>query len=151
MENPVFVSHLCLLTAIECGWETYFEIFVFKFLVLAKNLCNHWLALYVCYMFHGAVKWTTVAHICCILNIIFLTYHDIYRSKMLLFFFVQGSAFVIFPVQTVTTVDSKVVQLGYQDGRLLVSSLSRCYLCDTERWVPAWLPLWYTVLGGMTL
>lgn len=48
-------------------------------------------------------------------------------------FSVQGSAFVIFPVQTVTTVDSKVVQLGYQDGRLLVSSLSRCYLCDTER------------------
>uniref|UniRef100_A0A8C9X995 Hermansky-Pudlak syndrome 5 protein homolog n=1 Tax=Sander lucioperca TaxID=283035 RepID=A0A8C9X995_SANLU len=44
-----------------------------------------------------------------------------------------GSAFVIFPVQTVTTVDSRVVQLGYQDGRLLVSSLSRCYLCDTER------------------
>ncbi|CAF95692.1 unnamed protein product, partial [Tetraodon nigroviridis] len=41
--------------------------------------------------------------------------------------------FVIFPVQTVTTVDSRVVQLGYQDGRLLVSSLSRCYLCDTER------------------
>lgn len=40
---------------------------------------------------------------------------------------------VIFPVQTVTTVDSRVVQLGYQDGRLLVSSLSRCYLCDTER------------------
>uniref|UniRef100_A0A8C9VEM0 Hermansky-Pudlak syndrome 5 protein homolog n=1 Tax=Scleropages formosus TaxID=113540 RepID=A0A8C9VEM0_SCLFO len=45
----------------------------------------------------------------------------------------KGSAFVIFPVQTITTVDSKVVQLGYQDGRLLVSSLSRCYLCDTER------------------
>uniref|UniRef100_A0A669E8A5 Hermansky-Pudlak syndrome 5 protein homolog n=1 Tax=Oreochromis niloticus TaxID=8128 RepID=A0A669E8A5_ORENI len=44
-----------------------------------------------------------------------------------------GSAFVIFPVQTVTTVDSKVVQLGYQDGRLLVSSLTRCYLCDTEK------------------
>uniref|UniRef100_A0A8D3API6 Hermansky-Pudlak syndrome 5 protein homolog n=1 Tax=Scophthalmus maximus TaxID=52904 RepID=A0A8D3API6_SCOMX len=42
-------------------------------------------------------------------------------------------AFVIFPVQTVTNVDSRVVQLGYQDGRLLVSSLSRCYLCDTER------------------
>ncbi|MEQ2166046.1 hypothetical protein GOODEAATRI_023526 [Goodea atripinnis] len=36
----------------------------------------------------------------------------------------KGSAFVIFPVQTVTTVDSRVVQLGYQDGRLLVSSLS---------------------------
>nr|XP_043891940.1 Hermansky-Pudlak syndrome 5 protein [Solea senegalensis] len=45
----------------------------------------------------------------------------------------KGSAFVMFPVQTITTVDSKVVQLGYQDGRLLVSSLSRCYLCDTER------------------
>ncbi|KAF7659859.1 hypothetical protein LDENG_00292180 [Lucifuga dentata] len=45
----------------------------------------------------------------------------------------KGSAFVIFPVQTITTVDSKVVQLGYQDGHLLVSSLSRCYLCDTER------------------
>ncbi|XP_070828984.1 Hermansky-Pudlak syndrome 5 protein [Chaetodon trifascialis] len=45
----------------------------------------------------------------------------------------KGSAFVIFPVQTVTTVDSRVVQLGYQEGRLLVSSLSRCYLCDTER------------------
>uniref|UniRef100_UPI0037E87C1E Hermansky-Pudlak syndrome 5 protein n=1 Tax=Semicossyphus pulcher TaxID=241346 RepID=UPI0037E87C1E len=45
----------------------------------------------------------------------------------------KGSAFVIFPVQTVTTVDSRVVQLGYQDGRLTVSSLSRCYLCDTER------------------
>ncbi|XP_076026964.1 BLOC-2 complex member HPS5 isoform X2 [Genypterus blacodes] len=45
----------------------------------------------------------------------------------------KGSGFVIFPVQTITNVDSKVVQLGYQDGRLLVSSLSRCYLCDTER------------------
>nr|XP_057931098.1 Hermansky-Pudlak syndrome 5 protein [Doryrhamphus excisus] len=45
----------------------------------------------------------------------------------------KGSGFVIFPVQTVTTVDSKVVQLGFQEGRLLVSSLSRCYLCDTER------------------
>ncbi|KAK5927908.1 hypothetical protein CgunFtcFv8_013016 [Champsocephalus gunnari] len=45
----------------------------------------------------------------------------------------KGSTFVIFPVQTVTTVDSRVVQLGYQDGRLLVSSLSRCYLCDTDR------------------
>uniref|UniRef100_A0A3P9IRT5 Hermansky-Pudlak syndrome 5 protein homolog n=1 Tax=Oryzias latipes TaxID=8090 RepID=A0A3P9IRT5_ORYLA len=45
----------------------------------------------------------------------------------------KGSAFVIFPVQTVTTVDSRVVQLGCQDGRLLVSSLSRCYLADTER------------------
>ncbi|XP_035251534.1 Hermansky-Pudlak syndrome 5 protein isoform X1 [Anguilla anguilla] len=45
----------------------------------------------------------------------------------------KGSAFVIFPVQTITTVDSRVVQLGFQDNRLLVSSLSRCYLCDTER------------------
>ncbi|XP_037109390.1 Hermansky-Pudlak syndrome 5 protein [Syngnathus acus] len=45
----------------------------------------------------------------------------------------KGSGFVMFPVQTVTTVDSKVVQLGYQDGRLLVSSLTRCYLCDTEK------------------
>ncbi|XP_076846999.1 BLOC-2 complex member HPS5 [Brachyhypopomus gauderio] len=45
----------------------------------------------------------------------------------------KGSAFVIFPVQTITTVDSRVVQLGYLEGRLLVSSLSRCYLCDTER------------------
>ncbi|XP_066525457.1 Hermansky-Pudlak syndrome 5 protein [Hoplias malabaricus] len=45
----------------------------------------------------------------------------------------KGSAFVIFPVQTVTTVDSRVVQLGYLEGHLLVSSLSRCYLCDTER------------------
>ncbi|KAK7892111.1 hypothetical protein WMY93_024074 [Mugilogobius chulae] len=45
----------------------------------------------------------------------------------------KGSAFVIFPVQTVTTVDSKVVQLGFQDGRLLVSSLGRCYICDTEK------------------
>lgn len=50
-----------------------------------------------------------------------------------LVFCLQGSAFVIFPIQTVTTVDSRVVQLGYHDGRLLVSSLSRCYLCDTER------------------
>lgn len=53
-------------------------------------------------------------------------------------FVVQGSGFVMFPVQTVTTVDSKVVQLGYQDSRLLVSSLSRCYLCDTEKWVGLW-------------
>ncbi|KAM3870325.1 BLOC-2 complex member HPS5 [Diretmus argenteus] len=45
----------------------------------------------------------------------------------------KGSAFVMFPVQTITTVDSRVVQLGHQDGRLLVSSLSRCYLCDTDR------------------
>ncbi|XP_077066107.1 BLOC-2 complex member HPS5 [Siphateles boraxobius] len=45
----------------------------------------------------------------------------------------KGSGFVIFPVQTITTVDSRVVQLGYTDGHLMVSSLSRCYLCDTER------------------
>ncbi|XP_062859376.1 Hermansky-Pudlak syndrome 5 protein isoform X2 [Trichomycterus rosablanca] len=45
----------------------------------------------------------------------------------------KGSGFVIFPVQTITTVDSRVVQLGYLEGRLLVSSLTRCYLCDTER------------------
>ncbi|XP_017340973.1 Hermansky-Pudlak syndrome 5 protein isoform X1 [Ictalurus punctatus] len=45
----------------------------------------------------------------------------------------KGSAFVIFPVQTITTVDSRVVQLGYLEGHLLVSSLSRCYLCDTDR------------------
>ncbi|XP_066556926.1 BLOC-2 complex member HPS5 [Amia ocellicauda] len=45
----------------------------------------------------------------------------------------KGAAFVMFPVQTITTVDSHVVQLGFLDGRLLVSSLSRCYLCDTER------------------
>ncbi|KAL0968832.1 hypothetical protein UPYG_G00272470 [Umbra pygmaea] len=45
----------------------------------------------------------------------------------------KASSFVIFPVQTITTVDSRVVQLGYMDGRLLVSSLSRCYLCDTDR------------------
>uniref|UniRef100_A0A8C1T0F3 Hermansky-Pudlak syndrome 5 protein homolog n=1 Tax=Cyprinus carpio TaxID=7962 RepID=A0A8C1T0F3_CYPCA len=45
----------------------------------------------------------------------------------------KGSAFVMFPVQTITTVDSRVVQLGYSDGHLVVSSLSRCYLCDTER------------------
>ncbi|XP_016358438.1 Hermansky-Pudlak syndrome 5 protein homolog [Sinocyclocheilus anshuiensis] len=45
----------------------------------------------------------------------------------------KGSAFVMFPVQTITTVDSHVIQLGYSDGHLVVSSLSRCYLCDTER------------------
>uniref|UniRef100_A0A672K2K9 HPS5-like beta-propeller domain-containing protein n=1 Tax=Sinocyclocheilus grahami TaxID=75366 RepID=A0A672K2K9_SINGR len=45
----------------------------------------------------------------------------------------KGSAFVMFPVQTITTVDSHVVQLGYSDGHLVVSSLSCCYLCDTER------------------
>ncbi|XP_057183422.1 Hermansky-Pudlak syndrome 5 protein isoform X2 [Triplophysa rosa] len=45
----------------------------------------------------------------------------------------KGSAFVIFPVQTITTADSRVVQLGCVDGHLVISSLSRCYLCDTER------------------
>ncbi|XP_052570266.1 BLOC-2 complex member HPS5 isoform X3 [Peromyscus californicus insignis] len=44
-----------------------------------------------------------------------------------------AAAFVMFPVQTITTVDSCVVQLDYLDGRLLVSSLTRCFLCDTER------------------
>ncbi|CAH7460024.1 Hps5 [Phodopus roborovskii] len=44
-----------------------------------------------------------------------------------------AAAFVMFPVQTVTTVDSCVVQLDYLDGRLLVSSLTRSFLCDTER------------------
>ncbi|XP_027388532.1 Hermansky-Pudlak syndrome 5 protein isoform X3 [Bos indicus x Bos taurus] len=39
----------------------------------------------------------------------------------------------MFPVQTITTVDSCVVQLDYLDGRLLVSSLTRSFLCDTER------------------
>ncbi|XP_036181496.1 Hermansky-Pudlak syndrome 5 protein isoform X6 [Myotis myotis] len=41
--------------------------------------------------------------------------------------------FVMFPVQTITTVDSCVVQLDYLDGRLLISSLTRSFLCDTER------------------
>ncbi|NXY81590.1 HPS5 protein, partial [Alcedo cyanopectus] len=48
----------------------------------------------------------------------------------------QGKAaatFVMFPVQIITTVDSRVVQLDYLDGRLLISSLTRAYLCDTER------------------
>ncbi|XP_051660334.1 BLOC-2 complex member HPS5 isoform X1 [Manacus candei] len=48
----------------------------------------------------------------------------------------QGKAaatFVMFPVQIITTVDSRVVQLDYLDGRLLISSLTRTYLCDTER------------------
>ncbi|XP_066465608.1 BLOC-2 complex member HPS5 [Tiliqua scincoides] len=43
------------------------------------------------------------------------------------------TAFVMFPVQIITTVDSHVVQLDYLDGRLLISSLTRSYLCDTER------------------
>ncbi|NXS12078.1 HPS5 protein, partial [Neodrepanis coruscans] len=48
----------------------------------------------------------------------------------------QGKAaatFVMFPVQIITTVDSRVVQLDFFDGRLLISSLTRTYLCDTER------------------
>ncbi|XP_017931596.2 Hermansky-Pudlak syndrome 5 protein [Manacus vitellinus] len=48
----------------------------------------------------------------------------------------QGKAaatFVMFPVQIITTVDSRVVQLDYLDGRLLISSLTHTYLCDTER------------------
>ncbi|XP_060119200.1 BLOC-2 complex member HPS5 [Heteronotia binoei] len=48
----------------------------------------------------------------------------------------QGKAttsFVMFPVQIIATVDSRVVQLDYLDGRLLISSLTRSYLCDTER------------------
>ncbi|XP_006892090.1 PREDICTED: Hermansky-Pudlak syndrome 5 protein [Elephantulus edwardii] len=44
-----------------------------------------------------------------------------------------ATAFVMFPVQTITTVDSSIVQLDYLDGRLLISSLTRSYLCDTER------------------
>ncbi|XP_032494918.1 Hermansky-Pudlak syndrome 5 protein isoform X4 [Phocoena sinus] len=44
-----------------------------------------------------------------------------------------AAAFVMFPVHTITTVDSCVVQLDYLDGRLLISSLTRCFLCDTER------------------
>ncbi|XP_043826730.1 Hermansky-Pudlak syndrome 5 protein isoform X2 [Dromiciops gliroides] len=43
------------------------------------------------------------------------------------------ATFVMFPVQTITTVDSRIVQLDYLDGRLLVSSLTRSFLCDTER------------------
>eukprot|EP00062_Callorhinchus_milii_P003516 gi/632940921/ref/XP_007885591.1/ PREDICTED: Hermansky-Pudlak syndrome 5 protein [Callorhinchus milii] len=45
----------------------------------------------------------------------------------------KAAAFVMFPVQMITTVDSRVVQLDYLEGKLLVSSLTRCYLCDTER------------------
>ncbi|XP_043915010.1 Hermansky-Pudlak syndrome 5 protein isoform X2 [Protopterus annectens] len=45
----------------------------------------------------------------------------------------KAVAFVMFPVQLITTVDSRVVQLDYLDGKLLVSSFTRCYLCDTER------------------
>lgn len=44
-----------------------------------------------------------------------------------------AAAFVMFPVQIITSVDSRIVQLDYFDGRLLISSLTRSYLCDTER------------------
>ncbi|XP_066107178.1 BLOC-2 complex member HPS5 [Saccopteryx bilineata] len=44
-----------------------------------------------------------------------------------------AATFVMFPIQTITTVDSGVVQLDYLDGRLLISSLTRSFLCDTER------------------
>ncbi|XP_070813536.1 BLOC-2 complex member HPS5 [Pituophis catenifer annectens] len=44
-----------------------------------------------------------------------------------------ATAFVMFPIHIITTVDSRVVQLDYLDGRLLISSLTRSYLCDTER------------------
>lgn len=48
----------------------------------------------------------------------------------------QGKAaatFMSFPVQIIATFDSSVVQLDYMDGRLLISTLTRSYLCDTER------------------
>uniref|UniRef100_A0A8C2GDS8 Hermansky-Pudlak syndrome 5 protein homolog n=1 Tax=Cyprinus carpio TaxID=7962 RepID=A0A8C2GDS8_CYPCA len=35
----------------------------------------------------------------------------------------KGSAFVMFPVQTITTVDSRVVQLGYSDAFHLIASI----------------------------
>ncbi|XP_063145458.1 BLOC-2 complex member HPS5 [Candoia aspera] len=44
-----------------------------------------------------------------------------------------ATAFVMFPIHIITMVDSRVVQLDYLDGRLLISSLTRSYLCDTER------------------
>ncbi|XP_001505011.3 BLOC-2 complex member HPS5 isoform X1 [Equus caballus] len=44
-----------------------------------------------------------------------------------------AAAFVMFPVQTIMTADSCVVQLDFLDGRLLISSLTRSFLCDTER------------------
>ncbi|XP_075423794.1 BLOC-2 complex member HPS5 isoform X1 [Ascaphus truei] len=44
-----------------------------------------------------------------------------------------AAAFVMFPVQIITNVDSRVVQLDYLEGKLLISSLTRSYLCDTER------------------
>ncbi|XP_069079854.1 BLOC-2 complex member HPS5 [Pleurodeles waltl] len=48
----------------------------------------------------------------------------------------QGKAaatFMSFPVQIIATFDSSVVQLDHMDGRLLISTLTRSYLCDTER------------------
>ncbi|NXU78602.1 HPS5 protein, partial [Oreotrochilus melanogaster] len=60
----------------------------------------------------------------------------------------QGKAaatFVMFPVQIITTVDSRVVQLDYLDGRLLISSLTRSYLCDTERQVIFYLEKFWKI------
>ncbi|NXK33145.1 HPS5 protein, partial [Piprites chloris] len=60
----------------------------------------------------------------------------------------QGKAaatFVMFPVQIITTVDSRVVQLDYLDGRLLISSLTRTYLCDTERQVVFYLEKFWKI------
>ncbi|XP_038620892.1 Hermansky-Pudlak syndrome 5 protein [Tachyglossus aculeatus] len=44
-----------------------------------------------------------------------------------------AAAFVMFPVQVITRVDSRIVQLDHQEGRLLISSRTRSFLCDTER------------------
>ncbi|KAJ6665046.1 hypothetical protein lerEdw1_005277 [Lerista edwardsae] len=55
------------------------------------------------------------------------------RYVFLLVIMWATTAFVMFPVQIITTVDSRVVQLDYLDGRLLISTLTRSYLCDTER------------------
>ncbi|NXS95373.1 HPS5 protein, partial [Jacana jacana] len=52
---------------------------------------------------------------------------------------------VMFPVQIITTVDSRVVQLDYLDGRLLISSLTRTYLCDTERQVIFYLEKFWKI------
>ncbi|NWU93156.1 HPS5 protein, partial [Upupa epops] len=60
----------------------------------------------------------------------------------------QGKAaptFVMFPVQIITIVDSRVVQLDYLDGRLLISSLTRTYLCDTERQVIFYLEKFWKI------
>ncbi|KFW79415.1 Hermansky-Pudlak syndrome 5 protein [Manacus vitellinus] len=60
----------------------------------------------------------------------------------------QGKAaatFVMFPVQIITTVDSRVVQLDYLDGRLLISSLTHTYLCDTERQVVFYLEKFWKI------